>query len=78
MIQQTTAPTSRITIEVAGRHKLLATVYPDGIEMWCKVLSAPSKIGYTQLMAYPAFRAGVLAVLAEEQCEVARDDVEVS
>ena len=70
MIQQTTAPTringNRIEIEVMGRQKLLATVRPDGLDLWCKVLSFSTCVSYAELMSIPAFRAGVLAVLAGE------------
>lgn len=71
MIQQT-APTTRITgnritVEVAGRQKLLATVREDGIDMWCRVLSFATCVSYADLMSMPTFRAGVLAVLEGEQ-----------
>lgn len=72
MIQQPTAPTTRINghrieVEVGGRQKLLATTGTEGIEMWCKVYSCAVPVSYAQLMSIPAFRAGVLAVLAGER-----------
>jgi hypothetical protein len=71
MIQQTTAPTringNRVEVEVLGRQKLLATVQPGGMDLWCKVLSFSTRVSYTDLMSIPTFRAGVLAVLEGEQ-----------
>lgn len=71
MIQHTTAPTqingNRITVEVAGRQKLLATVQPGGMDLWCKVLSFSTRVSYADLMSIPMFRQGVLAVLSTEQ-----------
>lgn len=57
---------NRVEVEVAGRQKLLATVEQDGMSMWCKVLSFATVVSYADLMSIPAFRAGVLAVLAGE------------
>lgn len=62
-----TAPTHRITVDVHGRKKLLATVTPTGVQMWCKVLSFAEEISYQKLMEIPLFRAGVLAVLDKER-----------
>lgn len=72
MIEQTTAPTSRINgnrieVDVAGRQKLLATAYPDGLDLWCKVFSFATRVPYAELMSIPEFRMGVLDVLASEQ-----------
>lgn len=69
--QQTTAPTTRIngnriTVEVAGRQKLLATVYEDGVDMWSAILKLSLRVPYTQLMSIPTFREGVMAVLIDE------------
>lgn len=74
MIQHTTASIEqnldvageRITVQVLGRKKPVATAKKDGLEVWCKVFSAPTTISYAQLMSVPSFRAGVLAVLASE------------
>ena len=70
MIQQTTAPTringNRIEVDVMGRQKLLATVQPDGLDLWCKVLSFSTCVSYAELMSNPTFRAGVQAILAGE------------
>lgn len=68
--QQTTAPTringNRIEVEVMGRQKLLATVQPDGLDLWCKVLSFATCVSYAELMSIPTFRDGIMAVLAGE------------
>jgi len=68
---QPTAPIritdNRISVEVAGRKKLLADVKPEGLSLWCKVLSIASVVSYAELMSMPTFRAGVLSVLESEQ-----------
>lgn len=72
MIDQNVAPTAlnvagdRVTVEVLGRKKLVATALPDGLSVWCKVFSSEALIPYAQLMSIPSFRSGVLAVLAGE------------
>jgi hypothetical protein len=66
----------RITVEVLGRKKPVATAREDGLEVWCKVLKAPALIEYERLMSVPGFRAGVLAVLAaESSAQAGRDRV---
>jgi hypothetical protein len=56
----------KITFPVLGRPKTVATAFPGGLEVRCKVIGAQVVIPYEQLMSVPTFRAGILAVLATE------------
>jgi hypothetical protein len=70
MIQQTTAPTSRINCDVIGRPKLLATITQDGIDVYCKICKRSHLIPRHVVMA--SWERG-----ASVQCEVAPDEQRV-
>jgi hypothetical protein len=70
VIQQTTAPTSRITCNAIGRAKLLAEITPDGISVWCRICHTSHVIPREQVVA--AWEKG-----ESVQCEVAQDEQRV-
>lgn len=57
----------RITVDVLGKKKLAAKVYPQGVGVLVRALGGEYIIPFEQLMAVQSFREGVKAILEKNE-----------